>query len=61
MWLFGRGPIFSALLLNMTSHHRAERAQHLESENLGNSHISAILLFDLDRATKFPWVFGFLF
>lgn len=39
---FGRGPIFSALLLNMTSHHIAERAQHLESENLGNSHVSAI-------------------
>lgn len=33
IWFFGRGPTF---LLNMT-YHIAEEAQHLESENPGNS------------------------
>ena len=59
IWPFGRGPTFSASLLNMTSHHRAERAQHLESENPGHSHISAILPFGPDQATKFLWFLVF--
>lgn len=36
IWFFGRGPTFPSFLLNMT-YHIAEGAQHLESENPGNS------------------------